>query len=119
MNPQVCFSGNGNYSITLIVSNADGSDNLSRIIKIDGDCPIVIPNVFTPNQDGVNDTFEIGALPQNCRLYIYDRWGKLIFESGNYNNEWNGEGELAAVYFYVLETPDGKRMKGNILVLND
>jgi gliding motility-associated-like protein len=72
-----------------------------------------------PNQDGVNDTFEIGALPKNCRLYIYDRWGKLIFESGNYNNEWNGEGELAAVYFYVLETPDGKRMKGNILVLND
>jgi gliding motility-associated-like protein len=119
MNPQICFSGNGSYSITLIVSNADGSDNLSRIIKIDGDCPIVIPNVFTPNQDGVNDTFEIGALPQNCRLYIYDRWGKLIFESGNYNHEWNGEGELAAVYFYVLETLDGKRMKGYILVLND
>ena len=118
-NPQINFLSNGSYSVTLIVSNADVSDTLSRIIDIDGDCPIVIPNVFTPNQDGVNDTFEIGALPQNCRLYVYDRWGRLIFESVNYKNEWQGEVELSAVYFYVLETPDGKRMKGNILVLND
>ncbi len=119
MNPQICFSGNGSYSITLIVSNAFGSDTLSRIIKIDGDCPMVIPNVFTPNQDGVNDSFEIGSLPQNCRLFIYDRWGRLAFESINYKNEWMGEVELSAVCFYVLETPDGKFKKGNVLVLND
>lgn len=118
-NPQVYLTGDGGYSITLIVSNADGSDTLSKIISIYRDCPIVIPNIFTPNQDGVNDTFEIGALPQNSRLHIYDRWGLLVFESTNYNNEWKGEDELSAVYFYILETPDGKRMKGNILVLND
>ncbi len=118
-NPQVCFTGDGSYSVTMIVSNADGSDTLFKIISIYRDCPIVIPHVFTPNQDGVNDTFEIGALPQNCRLYIYDRWGRLIFETKKYKNEWQGEVELSAVYFYVLETPDGKRMKGNILVLND
>jgi gliding motility-associated-like protein len=119
INPQICFSGNGSYSITLIVSNADGNDTLSRIIKIKGNCPLVVPNVFTPNKDGVNDTFEIGALPQNSRLHIYDRWGLLVFESTNYNNEWKGEGELSAVYFYVLETSEGERIKGNILVLND
>jgi PKD repeat protein len=50
-NPQINFLSNGSYSVTLIVSNADVSDTLSRIIDIDGDCPIVIPNVFTPNQD--------------------------------------------------------------------
>ncbi len=118
-NPKICFSGNGSYTITLIVSNAYGSDSLTRNLEINGDCPIIIPNVFTPNQDGVNDSFEIESLPQNCLLFIYDRWGRLVFESINYKNEWMGDGELSAVYFYVIETPDGKSMKGNILVLND
>lgn len=118
-NPEVCFSGNGSYAVTLIVSNTYGSDTLTRNFEINGDCPIVIPNVFTPNQDGVNDSFEIGALPQNCRLFIYDRWGRLVFESINYNNDWQGEGELSSVYFYVLKTPEGKINRGNILVLND
>lgn len=119
VNPQICFSGNGNYWVTLIVSNGDGSDTLSRSLKIEGDCPLVIPNVFTPNQDGVNDAFEIGSLPNQSTLFIYDRWGRKVFESRNYENNWMGEAEMSAVYFYVLTTPEGKISKGNVLVLND
>ena len=69
---------------------------------------ISIPNVFTPNGDGYNDSFYAeGKKIQSLYLAVYNRWGKLIFETNNPNFAWDGTqgGEPCApgVYYYVAE----------------
>jgi gliding motility-associated-like protein len=56
-------------------------------------CDLVIPNVFTPNGDGINDFFEILNLEHYpmAQIVIYNRWGNKVFEhSDYYNNWWDG-----------------------------
>ena len=86
-------------------------------------CSVYVPNVFSPDGDGNpdNETFR-PLLPSNCTftdytLRIYDRWGKLVYESSNPEESWdgtfNGQPLTANVYVYVLkvnfsESPEGK-----------
>lgn len=69
---------------------------------------IVIPNVFTPNNDGVNDTFAIEGLDfvEGAVMKIYNRWGRKVYESDSYKNDWNGGDFADGVYYYVLTLPD-------------
>jgi gliding motility-associated-like protein/uncharacterized repeat protein (TIGR01451 family) len=66
---------------------------------------LTIPNVFTPNGDGVNDTFEIpglGGFMAN-ELTVMNRWGSTVYQKKGYHNEWNGEGLNEGTYFYLLK----------------
>lgn len=66
-----------------------------------------IPNVFTPNNDGINDEFWV----QNAEIVrgeIYNRWGELVYELSVSNTTWNGTNTLGkpvvdGVYFYVIQ----------------
>jgi gliding motility-associated-like protein len=62
-------------------------------------------NVFTPNGDGVNDKYEIPNLDRyiSNHLYVFNRWGELVYEKENYNGEWDGGRQPDGVYFYVLK----------------
>ena len=54
---------------------------------------VYVPNAFSPNGDGVNDEFKPfinGYEPDEYVFYIFDRWGKQIFESNNLENGWDG-----------------------------
>lgn len=66
--------------------------------------PVVIPNVFTPNRDNVNDLFVIENLMdwQYRELVVMNRWGTVVYENGDYKNDWNGGNLLDGVYFGVL-----------------
>ena len=68
---------------------------------------IVIPNVYTPNEDGTNDFFVIEGIEvlDNCVLKIFNRWGRLVYKSDNYKNDWDGKGMAEGVYYYVFTTP--------------
>lgn len=70
------------------------------------DCQqLIIPNVYTPNGDAVNPTFAIqGNLP-NSRLEVYNRWGKLVLDESNYQNNWNGDGSADGIYYYIYKRP--------------
>ena len=74
------------------------------IIKVDTD--INIPNIFTPNGDGVNDIFFIRNLPTDAALIITNRWGKEVFRSGSYQNDWGGGDTADGVYYYKLTMPE-------------
>ncbi|MEO8172971.1 MAG: gliding motility-associated C-terminal domain-containing protein [Sediminibacterium sp.] len=70
------------------------------------------PNVFSPNNDGINDVWDIPSLipyPQ-CRVDIYDRSGRLMFHSVGYNKPWDGRlnGKLLPLgtYYYVIKGAD-------------
>ncbi|MDX2361869.1 MAG: gliding motility-associated C-terminal domain-containing protein [Crocinitomicaceae bacterium] len=63
-----------------------------------------MPNVFTPNNDGVNDYFVIDEAPlyPNNTLIIMNRWGNVIYEEDGYNNTYGGEGLHDGTYFYLF-----------------
>ncbi|WP_159439829.1 T9SS type B sorting domain-containing protein [Pontibacter lucknowensis] len=72
-----------------------------------------IPNGFTPNGDGINDTWVIRNLPEafpNCRVTIYNRWGSPVFESRGYGKEWdgtnNGKRLPDGTYYAIIEFGD-------------
>lgn len=84
-----------------------------------------IPDLFTPNDDGYNDFFEIPFLEDfpDATVKIFNRWGSLIYETTNYSeNPWDGtyDGEPAptGVYFYIISFPDGRNeIEGTITLL--
>jgi gliding motility-associated-like protein len=90
---------------------------------------ITVPNVFTPNGDGINDTWSMiivnGKEVFDLQTTIYNRFGKRVFESTNVRQVWNGfnqyEGTLCSdgSYFYVISyldanTNETKTLKGFI-----
>lgn len=83
------------------------------------DCPGEVPNVFTPNGDGKNDSFfinNIDVLPWS--LQIYNRWGKKIYHSNAYQNDWQGEDSPSGLYYYYLSNHRLKRsIKGWVQIL--
>jgi gliding motility-associated-like protein len=82
------------------------------------ECPVTIPNVITPNQDGFNETFFIPDLQENWSLSITNRWGKVVYETKNYANNWSAQGLDAGLYFYFLHDPSSNRtFKGWVQVL--
>ncbi|MCX2454030.1 gliding motility-associated C-terminal domain-containing protein [Pedobacter sp. PLR] len=70
---------------------------------------LLIPNLFTPNGDGTNDTFEIRGIEQFAinDIVIVNRWGNEVFKQTNYRNTWNGPGLNEGTYYYVLRVKDG------------
>ncbi|MDR1846813.1 MAG: gliding motility-associated C-terminal domain-containing protein [Bacteroidales bacterium] len=78
-----------------------------------------IPNVITPNGDGINDFFVIGNLelyPDNV-LVIWTRSGRQIFSASHYQNDWDAQNLPTGTYFYklLLKTEDGKEIKAGVI----
>jgi gliding motility-associated-like protein len=82
---------------------------------------IIIPNIFTPNNDEVNDLFEIVNLPEGGKhkLVITNRWGKEMFTSSDYKagTFWNAEDAPEGIYFYRLQVSGGKTYSGWVEIL--
>lgn len=83
-----------------------------------------VPNLFTPNGDGVNDAFEIRGLElfAENELLIINRWQNEVFKTKDYQNNWTGEGLNEGTYFYVLRVKesqgsDWKVFKGYITLI--
>lgn len=78
-----------------------------KYINIRDDYNIFIPNSFTPNDDGINDVFQIkgsGLSEEGFLINIYDRWGKIIYTSKDINSSWDGkvnEKKLVMVFTFI------------------
>lgn len=116
--PQFAFDAEGLYDVTLMITDANGCmDTLTQVISIYGQ--VIIPNVLTSNGDGVNDTFEIQNLKPETNVLILNRWGDVVFETTNYQNDWGGQdvsGQdlVEGVYTYLVKTPENKQYHGFI-----
>ena len=105
LNPTCSPKTDMTYTITVIDNNGcSATDDLSiKVLKMP-----VIPNVFTPNNDGINDTWQIKWLAgfTDCGVEIYNRYGQLIYQSTGYNKAWdgtmNGKPVPAATYYYII-----------------
>ena len=91
--------------------------------------PVYIPEVFTPNGDGLYDTWEIVGLTNEypgSELKVFNRWGGIVYKNeGGYNEEWDGTFKDRGtevpdgVYYYILELndPQSKMLKGNVTII--
>jgi len=112
LNPVFTYTQDGQYTVWLYVVNEHNcTDSTSRDIDIKPLTTFYIPTAFTPNNDGVNDYFSpvgVGFDANGFEMYIYDRWGKLIFNTNDINYMWDGSimgsGNLAVndVYSWVI-----------------
>lgn len=94
---------NGTYWAT--VSNECGEATDSVDLKIEECvCNVYIPNTFTPNNDGLNDEFSIGYICNFSKfeMQIFDRWGKMVFQSSNPDFSWDGSNLPIGNYTYQL-----------------
>jgi len=83
-----------------------------------------VPNLFTPNGDGINDVFEIRGLDQyqSNELSIVNRWGNEVYHSTHYQNTWTGDGLNEGTYYYTLKvkrtaTSDAEIYKGYVTLM--
>lgn len=126
-NPYHTYDNLGSYDVTLIVKDNNGCLD-TTIKKIELKEGLIPSNVITPNGDGKNDDWEIknsGLIA--FELYIYNRWGNLIFETNNANSRWAGRtvsGGYApnGTYYYIIDAKSDTKsykMTGFITLLRD
>ena len=98
------------YQLTAVGANGCVA---SLTVLVDVVEPLYIPSAFSPNADGVNDTWiipNIRSFPQ-CNVTIYNRWGEVIFHSHGYTQPWDGTYRQqqidAGIYTYQIDTGPG------------
>jgi len=106
---------------TLVVTTNGNSYEKTIVVDmpIPYACETIIPNVFTPNGDGHNDSFSILNIEHypNSTLQVFARWGRKVFESNNYRNQWNGADLADGTYFFIFKRNDGQEFKGSVTIL--
>ncbi len=120
----------------LILEDSIGCSDTLTVAIPRTNCPIYLPNAFSPNNDGINDRFYPQAIndlsAQVLRFYIFDRWGGFVFKSENRafsdpNNGWDGQKSGTplgqGVYAWLLEVvfSDGQSVlkSGDVLLLRE
>jgi len=109
-NPMHFYENEGQYLICLKIQDENDCEDVKcHIINIYSNSYIYIPNIFTINEDNLNEKFLpiITGLNENSyKMFIYDRWGKLLFKTDDYKEGWNGKykGEQVTqdVYSYKI-----------------
>ena len=91
-NPNHVYTNPGTYTVTLMVSSTNGCKaTIEGEVIIEDDYVIYVPNAFSPNADGTNEIFKpVGEGIATYKLFIFDRWGSLIFYSEDIDKGWDG-----------------------------
>ena len=116
-NPTATFPNGqpGSYPITLTVTNADGcTDSITHTLVVNSIFTLYLPNAFSPNNDGVNETFFAqgeAVSPEGFSLIVFDRDGHVLFESEDINTAWDGRFKDGTevpegVYVWKVEAKD-------------
>lgn len=119
----------GSYPVTLVITSDDGCYDTLTLIYVVIPQEITVPNVFTPNSTpGINDYLVFTNLEYfpNSVLTIYDRWGIIVYESSNYQNNWDGKHYknlkplTDGTYYFILQVSDTDSSihKGTVTILN-
>jgi gliding motility-associated-like protein len=109
----VTVNSSGEYFI-LVYDECFNLDIDSISVEMLPGCEVEEINVFTPNGDGKNETLKFTNLEYfpNSKLVVFNRWGEKVFESANYQNDWNGGDLHAGTYYYTLEIPESETKTG-------
>lgn len=148
--PRFTYVEQGDFITELKVYNPQGCDtSYFKTIKVNP-VKLKIPNVFTPNGDGINDYFIISLdggsdMPSgdgskssrgegleyedyeplnkyymSSELVVFNRWGRVVYSSKDYQNDWDGDDLPDATYFYVLKCHGLKQdanYQGSVMIM--
>jgi len=119
----------GRYIV--LVTSHEGCKSTDAVQILWGGHPFYIPNAFTPNGDGLNDTF--GAIPKydyvnRYKMSIFNRWGQMIFETTDINAGWDGTYQgspvMLGAYVYRIvyeefgqQPMDAKVVEGTVMLI--
>jgi gliding motility-associated-like protein len=129
--PNHVYTQPGNYNVMLVANpGTQCADTVFQLIELKEDLrKIRIPNIFSPNGDGVNDEFEIAGLNAVCdqfEIWVYNRWGNLYFHSTDPRVRWDGRNETRqeapdGVYYYIVSIRqyggDSRYEQGSISII--
>ncbi len=128
--PQPLFDGVYSQQYTVVATTDAGCFGTSVVpVTVIPNYDIFIPNAFTPNGDGQNDTWQLFgnmASMKQADVKVFNRWGEKVFESNDLNFQWDGtyKGEKVypGVYTYVakfvwINNHSDNNYKGSITVL--
>jgi len=130
-NPSYIFSDTGQYLIKLIAENEYGcKDTVTNIVYVSQKPDLYYPNVFSPNNDGINDSFKgFGKTYgiNDFKISIWNRWGSLVYLSKDIYTGWNGRLQNIGdklqngMYVYIVEILDSDNIrtviKGDVLLI--
>jgi len=121
-------AGGKTIDVSMVGSNPDPNGNGDPTEKGENDPtpvildPLVIPEGYSPNADGVHDTFYIRGLTRlKADVLIYNRWGNLVYQQRDYQNNWNGRSNTGlrvndelpdGTYYYIIKLNDNRKFAG-------
>ncbi len=109
-------------TVSLTVTDANGCQATQQV-KVSEQCGnVYIPNTFTPNGDGINDTWVIEGLDETGTVKVFTRWGAEVYQNVGYPTPWNGEfsGKKLApgVYYYIVTAKSGtQKFSGSLTII--
>jgi len=127
-NPSNQYTNPGTYPVTLTIIDSLGcGDSYTLELTVLPESTIIVPNIFSPNGDGINDVFTIKSnFLKSIKGSIYNRWGELLYHWNNLNGFWDGR-TLAGkevpdgTYFYIVEMVtlkgEEKLVKGTLTLI--
>ncbi|MBV6405241.1 MAG: choice-of-anchor L domain-containing protein [Flavobacteriales bacterium] len=91
-NPGIIYPEPGLYEVQLVIADTLGCrDSTSRSLLVDPEFHLYIPNSFTPNGDGFNETFQaVGTGVKEFWIRVFDRWGATLYEANELGPAWDG-----------------------------
>lgn len=109
-------AGEGELELTYTFDGLCGASSSEATIL--RPCSIEVPNIFSPNNDGVNDVLRFENLDffANSELVVHNRWGQVVFQDPNYNNSnnWDGGDLPEGTYYFFLTLGLGESYQGPI-----
>lgn len=123
--PLHAYTTTGNYTVLLwAIADSICNDSLLTNVQIENsaDDSLYIPNCFTPNDDGINETFKIShtSVCNNYTVTILNRWGRIVFKTDDINQSWTGMYKAEAlpegIYVYMITSPN-KNYTGTVTLL--
>jgi len=130
LNASHTYTAAGSYTVSLLAMNSSGcSDFVQYTFSLNAQSAMELPNIFTPNADGINDIFKPIAYGMSAmKVDIYNRWGNYVYGWNTINGFWDGhtisgEACMNGTYFVVVEATgfDGQTysMKTNLTLLRN
>ena len=109
--PDLLAPVSGTYGV--VVTNPSGCQVTAEVKLVINDCP-ALPNIITPNGDGLNEAFVLkGLYALAYSVRIFDRWGREVYAQAAYDNAWAAQGQPDGTYFYLLRhAKTGQQLKG-------
>ena len=108
---------------TIRVNSADGCSATDQV-KVNVLLALIIPNVFSPNGDNINDTWTITNIEKypTARIEIFNRYGQSIFVSTGYQNNWKGtyagKDLPVGTYYWIINNPRlNNKMSGAVSII--